>query len=545
MTRNALTAIEIVDPLRKLLGEKAAREEAERLSASFMDFVTEAWPILKPHEPFIPNWHLHAIAAHLEAVSAGEIHRLQIWIPPGTMKTGMVTTYWHPWEWTTRPWLRYWTASYETRLIGRFSLQAQQVMMSPWFQERWGDEFTFTSEAAHYYTNDRGGSRLATSPTSTGTGEHGHRIIVDDPVPARAGEAGAGIQKDIKTLMAEANDWWDGTASSRYIDNAEIGFFHARVLVMQRLHTLDLAAHMLEQEEWTVLCLPERFEEGHPYAWRGKNINPKVKLDSDLAAGDPRAEGDLIWPARRGEAASKVLERQLTSYRAAGQLQQRPAAREGEILKRHWWRFYDPALLKDEKRLPRFQAIVQSVDTPLKDKESNDLVAIQAWGVLGADRYLLDLKKGHMNYTQAKRQIKEQAKWAREKWKPAAHYCLIENAGYGVELVLDLKRELTGVIKIVPGVDGNKILRAESASADLEAGNCYLPGFREGQDEYSVPDEARCPADIVDFINSAALFPNAAHDDDVDAWSQAMNWLRTRTLQPMRTSSPFRRLRKN
>jgi phage terminase large subunit-like protein len=81
----------------------------------------------------------------------------------------------------------------------------------------------------------------------------------------------------------------------------------------------------------------------------------------------------------------------MLSHRAAGQLQQRPAAREGEILKRHWWRFYDPRLFRDPKlkeRRPKFRTVVQSVDTPLKDKESNDLVAIQAWGVVGGDRYI-------------------------------------------------------------------------------------------------------------------------------------------------------------
>lgn len=531
----------LLEALEAQLLEKEHEEDAERLSESFSAFVRAAWHTLKPHEQFIWNWHLDAIAAHLEAVSNGEIHRLQIWVPPGTMKTGMVTLFWHPWEWTRNPWLRYWTASYETRLIQRFASQAQQVMMSAWYQARWGHKFRFTSEAAHYYTNDQGGSRLATSPTSTGTGEHGHRILIDDPIPARAGDVDSGIQKDMKTLIREANEWYDGTVSSRYIDNAEIGFHHARVLVMQRIHEEDLAAHMLEQEPWTVLCLPERFERDHPYAWRGDRVHPGLKLTPEIAEGDPREEGELIWPARRNDHASKVLAAQMTSFRAAGQLQQRPAAREGEILKRHWWRFYDPKLLDDPARMPKFSAIVQSVDTPLKDKESNDLVAIQAWGVLGGDRYLIDLKKGHMNYSQAKRQIREQAKYVREHWRRAAHYCLIENAGYGVELIIDLKREMPGVLKVSPTQDGDKILRAEAASADLESGNCYLPGRRLGSDELSMPDEANCPANVVDFINSCAIFPNGPNDDDVDAWSQCMNWLRSRTIQKSKISSPFHR----
>jgi predicted phage terminase large subunit-like protein len=201
-------------------------------------------------------------------------------------------------------------------------------------------------------------------------------------------------------------------------------------------------------------------------------------------------------------------------------------------------------LFRDEKlkdRRPKFRSLVISVDTPLKDKESNDLVAIQAWGVAGADRYLIDLWKGHANFSQAKSQILRMARDTRKMFPHCAHHVLIENAGYGVELIQELKREVSGVVKVSRGGDGDKILRAESAASDLESGNCFLPGYRLGSDEYSMPDEARSPADIIDFIDSCALFPNGRNDDDIDAWSQCMNWLRSRTVAPVRTSSPFRR----
>lgn len=520
--------------LRKARAQAKAEEERESLRFSYLEFVKEAWHTVKPHEPFITNWHLEALAEHLEAVSRGEIHRLQIWVPPGTMKTGMVTTYWHPWEWTTRPWLRYFTASYEIGLIGRFSLDAQTVVKSHWYQERWGDLFDLTADAASYWKNNQGGSRFATTPKSVGTGEHGHRIIIDDPVPARAAESD--LTFDLKAELRTANDWYDGTVSSRFIDTPNM--LHARVLVMQRLHEDDLAAHMLDQEEWTILCLPERFWK-HPYAWRGDNIHPAVRphLPEHLREGDPRKEGELIWPDRRNEAASNALARQLTTLRAPGQLQQWPVAREGNLLKRDWWRFYDPRIRAEEqwRKLPRFSTIVISVDTPLKDKQTNDYVAIQCWGVVGADRYLLDLRKARLNYGAAKRAVREMAQWAREIWRGCRHVVLIENAGYGPELFTDLKREITGVTKISVGGEGDKIQRAEAASDALESGNNFLPGY--GPPWQPAYDEARTPADVADFIHSLALFPHAAHDDDVDSWSMAMNWLRARSTAPSRGSS--------
>lgn len=529
--------IEFLEALRQAKDDVRAEEERESLSLSYMDFVQEAWHTIKPHEPFIKNWHLEAMAHHLEAVTRGEIHRLQVWIPPGTMKTGMVSVYWHPWEWTTRPWLRYFTASYETHLAGRFSLEAQMVVKHPWYQQRWGANFTLTLDAASYWKNNQGGTRFATTPKSVGTGEHGHRIIIDDPVPAQAAEGNAKF--DLGAEIRQANEWYDGTVSSRYIDNEDMNFLHARVLVMQRLHQDDLAAHMLEQEEWTILALPERFWSGHPYAWRGSQIHWSVRphLPPLLQHGDPRAEGELIWPARRNENASNALERQLSSLRAPGQLQQWPVAREGNLLKREWWRFFDPRIRAKEQwdKLPAFSMIVISVDTPLKDKETNDLVAIQCYGIKGADRYLLDLRKGHMNYSSAKRAIKEMAQWSRKTWRRAPNYVLIENAGYGVELIIDLKREVSGVTKITPGNEGDKVTRAESASDALESGNVFVPGY--GPPWQPAYDETKTPADVADLIASCSVFPHGTHDDDVDAWSQAQNWLRGRTTTPARGSS--------
>lgn len=529
------TDYEFLSALKRKKEEERAVEERESLAASYMDFVQAAWHTVKPHEPFISNWHLEALAIHLEAVSRGEIHRLQIWVPPGTMKSGMVNIFWHPWEWTTRPWLRYFTASYEQHLAGRFSLQSQMIVKHPWYQERWGKDFSLLLDAAGYWTNNQGGSRFATTPKSSGTGEHGHRIVIDDPV--RAGAAEAGTKFDLKAELTEANTWYDGTVSSRFIDRPEL--LHARILIMQRLHQDDLAAHTLEQEEWTILALPERFWSGHPYAWRGEQIHPSVRahLPPLIENGDPREEGEIIWPARRNEKASDALAKQLTTLRAPGQLQQWPVAREGNLLKREWWRFYDPRIREKDRweKLPKFGLIVISVDTPLKDKETNDFVAIQCYGVKGADRYLLDLRKARLNYSSAKRAVREMAQWANRTWRRTPCYVLIENAGYGVELITDLKREVTGVTKINAGGEGDKISRAESASDALESGNIFLPGY--GPPWQPAYDEMRSPADVVDFIASCSNFPFAVNDDDVDAWSQAQNWLRGRTTTPARGSS--------
>jgi len=78
-------------PLSALLNLKAI--EAEEARRRFRDFIPLAWPIAEPSRPFIPNWHIDAIADHLQAVSDGRIKRLLITIPPGHAKSLLVSIF--------------------------------------------------------------------------------------------------------------------------------------------------------------------------------------------------------------------------------------------------------------------------------------------------------------------------------------------------------------------------------------------------------------------------------------------------------------------
>jgi phage terminase large subunit-like protein len=125
--------------------------------------------------------------------------------------------------------------------------------------------------------------------------------------------------------------------------------------------------------------------------------------------------------------------------------------------------------------------------------------------------------------------------WTRKTWGYCHTTVLIENAGYGVELYDDLRRSIGHVQKISPGPMGDKVSRAEAASDVLESGNCWIPGY--GPPWQPAMDEARTPAEINAFVHSLATFPFAQHDDDADAWSQAMNWLRAKSAAPARGRS--------
>ena len=148
-----------------------------------------------------------------------------------------------------------------------------------------------------------------------------------------------------------------------------------------------------------------------------------------------------------------------------------------------------------------------------------------------------------MGFDATKRAVIDLSRWARGHWRMAQHRVLIENAGYGPDLIIDLHREIGLVQKITANAEGSKGMRALAASADLETGNVYLPGRKAA--DGSGPDLRSCPAFTISLVEEAALFQldgsHGSHDDQVDAWSQAMNWLRARPTRRTRTFSSFKR----
>ena len=62
-----------------------ARKDACRLD--FVSFIEAIFDLLAPGRPFFMNWHIRALAYHLEQVRLGRIKRLIINLPPRFLKS--------------------------------------------------------------------------------------------------------------------------------------------------------------------------------------------------------------------------------------------------------------------------------------------------------------------------------------------------------------------------------------------------------------------------------------------------------------------------
>lgn len=287
---------------------------------------------------------------------------------------------------------------------------------------------------------------------------------------------------NVKEARSEAErtnaiNWWDQTMSTRLNDPKR----GVRGIIMQRVHEMDLSGHVIQKGTYKHLCLPAEFEPNHPHRssedWRSE-------------------EGELLWPERIDRKGMDKLKRDLGSMGAAGQLQQRPSPAEGNIFKRAWFRYYDSPPEK-------FDKIIQSWDMSFKGAKDNDYVVGEVWGKLGVDLYLLDVVRKQMDFpTTCAAVLALSAK------HPLATVKLIEEKANGAAVMAQLRDKVGGMIPVRPDV--SKEARAAGVSPLYEAGNVFVPRYGAFTEEF-----------IEEHIN----FPNAAHDDQVDAASQAVSYL--------------------
>ncbi len=160
------------------------RERCKRLAG----FTREAWPLLEPGSEYIHGWHLDAIDEHLLAVSKGQITRLIINVPPGTMKSLKVGVFWPAWEWGPgeMPHLRYLTTSYSIDYVTRDARKMRDLVRSEWYQDRW--PATALTGGGKRVSRTRRGSREGT-PFQVAYRRPWRRVIIDDPHSTETAES--------------------------------------------------------------------------------------------------------------------------------------------------------------------------------------------------------------------------------------------------------------------------------------------------------------------------------------------------------------------
>jgi predicted phage terminase large subunit-like protein len=152
--------------------------------------------------------------------------------------------------------------------------------------------------------------------------------------------------------------------------------------------------------------------------------------------------------------------------------------------------------------------VIQSWDTAIATNAYNDYSACITLVIDERDDYyVVDVLRDRVHYPELKARALGQA----QKHKPTT--ILIEEAGIGKTLIKDLKALGLPVTGVFP--EGDKSMRV----------SIQLEKFTKGQVFF--PKQAPW---LADFESELFAFPNGRHDDQVDAFVQALTYKRSQYL---------------
>src|SRR6185312_15222661 len=432
----------------------------------FTLYVALAWHVIEPGRPFVPGWHLDAIAEHLMAVSRGEIKRLLVNMPPRHGKSSLINVLWTSWLLLNTPSIRLLCGSYALNLATRDNLKCRRIIKSPWFQSRYGHLFALTKDqdAKMKFETDKLGYRMAVSVGSSATGEGGDILILDDPHNID--------EKESEVKRLSALDWFDNTWSTR-LNDAQTG---AMVVVGQRIHQEDVSGHILEGNtdgEWVHLNLPAEYDPATPC---------KTYFPSGKAFWcDPRTdEGELLWEKRFPV---PVIERAKKRHGPLGYsalYQQNPVPPGGYIFEAQYERLFT---VDAEANLYLLEtpdgirpvvmtqcAIHITSDVAAKAKEQNDYTVFCVWAITPRKEVLLlYVLRAHLRIP---KQIEEGYKLYLAYVDGRFQVFWFEDVAYQGAFGQFMLEKSVPCLPFVP--KGDKVLRAGGASIWMKLGNVYF-----------------------------------------------------------------------
>lgn len=452
---------------------------SELCRRSFCDFIER----VKPDYEF--NWHHLEIIDALQRLADRKINRLIVMVPPRHGKSELVSRLFPAWILGRNPREQIITSSYSAELASAMNRDCQRIISSAQYRELFPDTRLSDGKQAGVVRNNSrfdvlggGGYYVSAGVGGSITGLGCTVGIIDDPVK-NAQEA------DSSTYRDSAWEWYTTTFKTRFEPGA------IEVVCQTRWHEDDLTGRILQlsgRDAGTeVISFPALAEKKEPY----------------------RETGQALWENKYTR--DKLLEKQTeVGSRAWNALyQQRPAPDDGGLIKKAWFREYDPAKV-DFGESP----VMFYLDTAYTDKEKNDPTAALAYVRVGGDYYLVGGESRQMDFND---QVVFVGEFAREHGYTNRSLILVEPKATGKSLVQVLKKQTALNIKEAIAPKESKIARVNSVSAIIEAGRVHVPKGRVW---------------VIDFLNECAAFPNGAHDDRVDCLSGIL--LNELQKQPMR-----------
>ena len=471
--------------LKGILSQKVNQES----KSDFLTFVRLMAPSLV--SGFKMGKHIEVISNKLKQLEEGEIKRLMVFLPPRSSKSVICSKLFPAWYIGRNPEHEILTVSHSDQLSSDFGRSVRDVVNTEEFSKIFsGVQLRSDVRAAGKWKTNQGGTYYAAGVRSQIAGRGAHIAILDDVMSEEDSYSEAG-RKYIK-------EWYPAGLRTRIMPNGAI------VIINTRYHYDDLCGWLLKQQEdmgeyetipWEVIKIP---------AW----------LDEDAAELLDLPVGGSYFPEWKPDEVLQVDENEIKASNGArywnSLYMQDPTPEEGGLIKKRWLQYWE----YDEP--PSCDFIIQTYDTAFSTRTTADYSVIQTWGIFymydqneqGYEEYapqliLLGNIKGRFEYPE----LRKMAQRLYNEHRPDV--CMIEKKASGQSLIQDMRRGGLPVMEYLP--DRDKVARVYAASPIMEAGRLWIPKGKKWSD---------------DLVEELIRFPNAAHDDQVDALTMAVHYMK-------------------
>lgn len=444
-------------------------------------------------------------AALIAAENGTGPRRLIISMPPQEGKSQRVSRHFVTWLLVRDPSRRVAMIGYQDRISRRWGKQVRDDITGN--AKALGISVRSDSSAANeWQLVGHEGGLITSSVAGSLTGRPVDVMIIDDP-HKDAKEAGSEVMQE------NVRDWWRMVASTRMPAGGGI-----IVLVQTRWHEADLAGFLLSDVEggaadWHLINIPAQAVHDPERAdcQCGQKLGSAgfemACLGSDILGRKP---GEYMASARGRSAKDwEQRKRNAGSFGWTALYQGWPSPNEGSILLRGWWQYYNAPrwVVRANGAHHAIGAgqVVISVDCAFKDTDGSDYVVLMVLARRGPKVWVLDMVRERMEF-EATCDALEQlcAKW------PQATLKIVEDKANGPAVISVLRKRVGGIVPFNP--TDSKTARARAVSPFVEAGDVSLPS-------------AQLAPWVGGFVHEATVFPNGAHDDQVDAFTQGMHRL--------------------
>jgi predicted phage terminase large subunit-like protein len=419
-----------------------------------------------------------------------DIDALAVFMPPQEGKSQLAARAYPKWALEDDPALRQAIVSYEQDIALRWGRDIKQdIALNPCKAARPADcdrrcgglhiTIRRDSAAAGRWETPEGGGVYCVGVGGPLTGRPVDILIIDDPVKDRAAA-------ESKVIRQATWDWWESVALTRLAPGGKV------VLIQTRWHEDDLAGRILSRPS--------------PLRWRVISI-PAIAGEGDVLGRQPGEELQSVRGRQPGYFAN--LRATMSGYVFSGVYQQTPTAAEGNFFRRAAFRYWRPAAAWPDGR-ERLDCEGQpvtladcwrfaTIDVAASTKTTADYTVVAAWAItLEGDLVLLDRARARVeDHDQFGMVAPLRARWGLDT-------CFIEQSWFARTLVQDA--QAAGVPVAPLTADTDKVTRAIPAAGRVHQGKVWFPAEAPWLDEW---------------CDELAVFPQGAHDDQVDVLAYA------------------------